>query len=204
MLKESYKISKKHNSFLWLPARTGSTTLSWILFHYDFALYTYNEELKDYNLEEQYLMHFGHETFLPPTHKEMDFICTMRHPYDRVLSFYKLYFNDSPELNSYIFFEKFLNEICFVENSWIMKSSDIFNIRIPDYVIKLESLYQDLIKIPFIRDSKLNQCGILQEMCQKKLHNSTENLSKEFLTHEVKDRIYNIFKTHFEIFGYEK
>jgi hypothetical protein len=80
-----------------------------------------------------------------------------------------------------------------------------FNERTPDFLIRTETIYDDLLKIPFIKNSKLNQCGILEEMCRKKINSSFESEEDEkLLSLEIKTKIYSFFKPHFEIFNYSK
>jgi hypothetical protein len=75
----------------------------------------------------------------------------------------------------------------------------------PDYIIKTENLYEDLIKIPFIKESDLNNSGVLKNFCNKKINESSNKLNpEEYLTPHIKEIIYNISSDHFDLFGYEK
>lgn len=75
----------------------------------------------------------------------------------------------------------------------------------PTYIIKKENLYGDLLKIPFISESNLNQCGILKEMCNKKINSSFEiKYRDEFLDNQNKNLIYDFFEKDFDYFKYSK
>jgi hypothetical protein len=128
----------------------------------------------------------------------------MRHPYERVLSYYK---STLPHIyNDFTIegFNHFLNQSVFCEKS-LFDDIHKFNGRIPDILIKTETIYDDLLKIPFIKNSKLYECGILEEMCKKKVNPSFESERDEYLlSPDIKEKIYNFFKPQFEIFGYSK
>lgn len=200
----SYHIfSEKNNSFLWFPIKTASTLASWVFAHFDFGLHYYVEETSEFKGIMSDLSHFGHSLFLHPNHEKMNFICTMRHPYKRVLSLYKSTVSPFSENLSSENFDKFIDYSFFKRR--LFQDSNSFSERIPDYVIKSESFYEDILKIPFVKNSKLNDCGILEEMCRKKINKSFDLVSdEELLTDNIKEKIYTFFKPHFELFGYEK
>jgi len=197
-------ISEKNNAFVWLPIKTASSLVSWVLSHFEFDLFFYSKTTNDYKKIISDLSHFGHSTNLPYNHEEMLFICTMRHPYKRVLSYYK---STLPHIyNDYNVegFNHFLNQNVF-SNKTLFDDIDKFDKRKPDFLIRTETIYDDLLKIPFIKSSKLNDCGILEEMCKKKVNPSFESEDDEYLlSSEIKEKIYNFFKPQFEIFGYSK
>jgi hypothetical protein len=206
-----FTISFPHNSFLWLPSKTASTTLSWILYHFDFENYNLvNEELSEFVVRED-RPHFGHEFYLPPNHREMSFIVSTRHPYDRIFSFFKM--NYSVNHNSIIgspmgkpkkeFFEEFVNKIVSdVPVANFMGTTPKFSERLPDYIVKSENLYTDLLKIPFIRNSDLNKYGFLEKMCKKRLNKNIELDKNFYFDKNTKQKIYNFMKKDFEIYGY--
>lgn len=149
------------------------------------------------------MFHLGHDLHFPQNHENMIFICTMRHPYHRVVSMYKMSkaksFKPTKEE-----FQKEFHKILLEKNSHIFKSSNIFNERRPDYIIRTENILEDLIKIPFIKNSKLYQCGILEEMVEKKLNISFPLEIDDVLTQENKDEIYSLFQDQFEIGEYQR
>ena len=192
----------ENNSFLWLPFKTASTTLSWILAHYKFRHYCFKNG--EYVLQRSMLTHLGHDLTLPPTHENMNLICATRHPYHRVLSFIKMLYQHAPETLTKEEFDRKAWEICFKENSILNLSAVALKTRTPNFAIRQEHLFEDLVKIPFIKDSKLNQCGILEEMCDEKINSSFDLDVDEYLSKELKDKIFDSFKEHFELFNYQR
>lgn len=193
-------ISQKHNSFLWLPSKTGSNSLSWILSYFEFDSFKIeNEKLIPYY---EGLTHFGHDTFFPPNHQTMIFICSLRNPYERFFSFFKLSCKNNRELMTKDNFRKYLESEFNNENSTISKSKNIFDLRVPDYLIRTENFFEDLISIPFVNNSKLNQTNILKDMCNMKKHKSFEANFEEYLPDDYRILIYENYKKHFELGKY--
>ena len=205
MRDETYIMSPKYNTFVWLPPKTGSSTLSWILAYFDFGWYKFNEKNNNYEIFRNDLVHLGHSFKIPPF-GNMDLISATRNPYDRMVSYFRMTRLVTEKKSNRNEFELFLQNFFEKEqNSVMFKSAEIYNFKVPNYIIKLENLYQDLIEIPFIKNSKLNDCGILEEMCNKKIKNSfIDGYKDELYTLETKEKVYNHFKKDFELFGYER
>lgn len=203
MSNNKYTISEDYNSFLWLPARTASTTVSWIFTHFNF--YTGRFENNEFIKEENLIHHFGHILLLPPNNHNMIFISSTRHPYDRALSFYKAFGVQRTEnISSKEGFEWYFKNFIMKEGSLFLQGLKLTEDRLPDYFIRAEFMYEDLLKIPFVRNSKLNQCGILEDMCQRRLNNSEPRELETYLTPEIKETIYKTFKKQFELLGYSQ
>ena len=201
-MQNNFTISKKNNSYVWLPVKTASSTLSWILGHFDFS-----RSFIDGNnnvIMENDILHFGHSTVHPPNSENLTFICSMRNPYDRFFSFFKMTTKFSQKLITKENFDIFFEEEMSKKSSLLQQSANIFEKRKPDFLIRSENFYEDLVKIPFIGNSKLNNCGILEEMCQKKIWKTVELNIDDFISTEQKQQIYILFKEHFEIGGYSK
>ena len=199
---QTYTISEKHKTFVWLPAKCASNLLSWVLAYFEFSSVAMNTETNQiHNIRLNQSSHFSHCTILPPNHEELLFICAVRHPYHRVLSLYQC-IAKNPSVED---FEKFVDERIFVHNSPWFKFSLSFKDRSPNYLIRTENLYEDILKIPFIRDSDLNTSGILKNFCDKKINQSYNQLNpEEYLTPRIKEIIYNLSSDHFDLFGYER
>lgn len=197
-----YTVSLKYNSFVWLPVKTATNTLSWILPHFDFDKYFAVED-KLVPVEDQ-ISHFGHQLNFPPNHESFTFICSIRNPYDSIFSFFKMTTGKKPDFFTKEFFSKYFENELSMDSSKFYLHKKMFNERRPDYVIRTESIYQDLIKIPYIRDSKLNTCGILEEMCEKKMNKTFDFNHREFYTIDQIKKINELYNTIFEIGGYEK
>lgn len=139
--------------------------------HFDFGNYWHDGN--EYKPIKFHTTHFGHETFLPPNHEELDFIFLTRHPYERIISYYLSVQNEVEEYPNPEQVEIFLEKNLFSNPDQLMyKSFNLIQDRKPNYVVKLENLYEDLLKIPFVKNSKLYGSGILEEMCRKKINDS--------------------------------
>jgi hypothetical protein len=81
-----------------------------------------------------------------------------------------------------------------------------FTERVPDYPVRLENLYEDYSKIPFIVESDYFKSGELKNEVNKKINvsNEDENLWRKFYTQEIADIIYYRMPRYFELFEYEK
>jgi hypothetical protein len=202
---ESYTISEKHKSFVWLPPKCATNFISWVLAYFEFSSIQIDTETnKIHTIRLNQYGHFGHSTFLPPNHEELSFICAVRNPYHRVLSMFQSQFDGQLTVEN---FEKFINErLTFNSRGPIFnKFSEILHGRRPNYLIRTENLYEDILKIPFIRDSDLNSSGILKNFCDKKINQSYDQLNpEEYLTPRIKEIIQNLCSDHFDLFGYER
>jgi hypothetical protein len=202
---ESYTISEKHKSFVWLPPKCATNFISWVLAYFEFSSIQIDTETnKIHTIRLNQYGHFGHSTFLPPNHEELSFICAVRNPYHRVLSMFQSQFDGQLTVEN---FEKFINErLTFNSRGPIFnKFSEILHGRRPNYLIRTENLYEDILKIPFIRDSDLNSSGILKNFCDKKINQSYDHLNpEEYLTPRIKEIIQNLCSDHFDLFGYER
>lgn len=210
---QTYTISEKHKSFVWLPPKCATNFISWVLAYFEFSSVAMDTETNQiHNIRPNQSTHFGHSTILPPNDNELSFICAIRHPYQRALSSYQFrpQYPDNFEPHSPYNFEKFINETLVpkLDPSRVFKFFDFSKTlkdRMPDYLIRTENLYEDIIKIPFIRDSDLYSSGILKNFCDKKINKSYNQLNPdEYLTPHIKELIYNLSSDHFDLFGYER
>jgi hypothetical protein len=101
-------------------------------------------------------------------------------------------------------FEDFFHERIEIDTEFT-RTTNMFDLRVPDFVLRAENLYEDYLKIPFILNSKLYECGILEDICNRKINKGSGTLDIEkYLTSSVKEKIYKMFQSHFELFGYQK
>jgi hypothetical protein len=201
---DSYTISEKHNAFVWLPPKCATNFISWVLGYFEFSSITMDTETNQiHKIRPNLSTHFGHSTILPPNHEELLFICAIRHPYHRVLSMFQSQFDGHLTVEN---FEKFIDErLTYNHRGPIFKFSEMLHDRSPDYLIRTENLYEDILKIPFIRDSDLNTSGILKNFCDKKINQSYNQLNpEEYLTPRIKEHIHSLCSDHFDLFGYER
>ena len=199
---QTYTISEKHKSFVWLPPKCATNFISWVLAYFEFSSVAMDTETNQiHRIMPNQSTHFGHSTIFPPNHEEFSFICAIRNPYHRVLSMYQSQVKD-PSVGD---FEKFIDERIVINKLLLFKFSSSLNDRSPDYLIRTENLYEDILKIPFIRDSDLNTSGILKNFCDKKINQSYNQLNpEEYLTPRIKEHIHSLCSDHFDLFGYER
>ena len=199
---ETYTISEKHKAFVWLPPKCASNFISLVLAYFEFQYIALNTETNQINkIRTNISTHFGHSTILPPNHEELLFICAIRHPYSRVLSLYQS-LAENPSVDD---FKKFIDERVNLHHSPWFKFSSSFKDRSPDYLIRTENLCEDILKIPFIKNSDLNSSGVLKNFCERKINKSYHQLNpEEYLTPNIKEIIHNLSSDHFDLFGYER
>ena len=201
---QGYTISEKHKAFVWLPPKCATNFISWVLAYFEFSSVEVDTETnRIHRIRLNKSTHFGHCTFLPPNHEELSFICAVRNPYHRVLSMFQSQFDGQLTVEN---FENFIDErITHNHRGPIFKFSEMLHDRSPDYLIRTENLYEDILKIPFIRDSDLNTSGILKNFCDKKINQSYNQLNpEEYLTPRIKEHIHSLCSDHFDLFGYER
>ena len=200
---ETYTISEKHKTFVWLPPKCATNFISWVLGYFEFSSITMDTETNQiHKIRPNLSTHFGHSTILPPNHEELLFICAIRHPYHRILSMYQSH-AENPSVEN---FKKFIDERI-VKNYHIpmFKFSSFLKDRSPNYLIRTENLCEDILKIPFIKDSDLNSSGVLKNFCERKINKSYHQLNpEEYLTPDIKEIIHNLSSDHFDLFGYER
>lgn len=203
-LKFRFTYSEQEKLAVFLPPKTGTIHATFILNHFNFKTNTYGEEDTRLILEDDYFIHH-HSEKIPTGYEDYDVIYTTRNPYTRLLS---MYYHDKrmselDGLSTKTFKEYFSN----MSNcGWGNLNSGFNFIKPPKYLIRMEHLYEDYIKIPFIRGSNLNKSGILYELCARKIHakkQETKSL-KEYYTQDMVDDVYETFKTYFDLTGYDK
>jgi hypothetical protein len=183
-------ISKKYN-YQWIaPERTGSRKVSEILTYYDFKC------------NGKVLNEFGYYNYnhtIEPNEEGTDYkvICNARNPYGRVYSIFKNFYH-SIEDKSKEGFRKYLTEDLprgqtmkmVVEPKWDKPF---------DYVIRLEHMKDDLMKLPFISD-------VLTESQVEVMSSHGKGIEgwEEFYDDEMKEIVYGYTKHQFKFWGYEK
>jgi hypothetical protein len=183
-------ISKKYN-YQWIaPERTGSRKVSEILVYYDFkcnnrAIYA----VGNYN--------YNHD--IEPNEEGTDYkvICNARNPYGRVYSLFKNFFHPIKD-KSKEGFREYLTE--YLPKYYQMKMVVQPKWEKPfDYVIRLEHMKDDLMKLPFILD-------VLTESQIEMLvsHGVEIENWEEFYDDDMKEIVYKYTEHQFKLWGYEK
>ena len=201
-----FTYSEQEKLAVFFPIKTGTIHATFILNHFNFKTNTYSEEDARLILDGDYCIHH-HSQKIPKGYEDYDVIYTTRNPYTRLLSMYFYEKNmterDGLHFKPLTFKEYFSNRA----NSGWMNIKPGFNfVKPPKYFLRMEHLYDDYIQIPFIRESKLNESGILYELCEKKMHAKKQEAKslKEYYTQDMVDHVYETFKTYFDLTGYDK
>ncbi len=195
---ENYIYSKTFDFYLILPMKSGTITASWIFTYFDFQTYT---RKLDTNTEfANPAISTVHSFYLPPEVSDHKIIMTARNPYDRFLSRFLFTWTKETQPTPEDFNEHITTSIEKLNPMYIIP--DGIN---PTYIIHLETLYEDYMKIPFVKESNLNKSGVLNEILEKRINENRFKVDKEkFLTERNKELIYGFMKNQFQLFGYEK
>ncbi len=198
---KNYIYSTTHDYYLVLPMKTASTTAGWIFTYFDFIVYTRNfsDDNSFIEFPNPSMSHI-HSYYLPPEIENHKIIVTARNPYEKTLSrFLHAWIKETNPTPSD--FEKYIINSAQNPNDSVTFPDDI----IPNHIIHSENLFEDYIKIPFIKDSNLAKSGVLKEILEKRINKGRVEVDKEkFLTDKNKEIIYSFTKNQFELFGYEK
>jgi hypothetical protein len=193
-----------HKSILWTPQKTGSFHAVFIFTHFDFSTEFFDKETFELSkVRPSNIISHHHNCIITEQTKDYDVICTTRNPYARLLSAF-FYFTDTEKTELTVqnfrkFFVKQVEELSVFHDGYYGYS------KVPKYFLKLENLYEDYIKIPFIQESKLNQCGILYDLCKMKMNKSRKHVpTSDFFTVDMVNYFYDNFRNLFDIDGYEK
>lgn len=201
-------ISFKYNSFVWLPMKTASTHCWGVLQNFDFKTVMFSTDTEEFQKpsvggirKEKIKNPHNHACNLFLNHKNFTFISTARNPYSRIIS--SFVFLNKPEKyeNSEWLEGQFQLSILNSQSLYPF----IFNHRTPDYFLRVESLYDDYLKIPFIRNSELNISGKLKEMCDKKVNVTKGPYDwRDYYNQDLADLVYYNLSKYFDLLGYDK
>ena len=188
--------------FVWSPPKTASNTVYHILEKLKFNTYLSNDKSLVFYSEKPKHNHstnifFGHENF--------NLITTIRNPYRLMISKF-VNFGGSRNINSESFL-KFLQS-WYYGDEHESKYLNCYNYseRSPDNLIRVESMFDDYLKIPFVKESDYYKSGELLNDCNMK-YNSSEHLKidwKSLYTQNSADMVYYNFAHIFELGQYNK
>jgi hypothetical protein len=214
---KNFLYSENYRSFVWLPSKTGTNHSFSILKQFGFKIYTYSE--KTNILEPTDIDGYEHTLNRFPNDESYSLISTARHPYTRLVSFFKFsrcfkyknshsinYTMDEPLNERKLKFKTFMSAI--LNNTSIIHPSlkCYHQDRVPDFFLRVENLYDDYIRIPFILSSQFNLSGELKEKCLVKENQNNVDLTpwQEYFDESIADLIYSKTEKYCNILGYEK
>jgi len=204
-MKSYINVSQKHKIILWLWKKCGSTHMIKLMNKYGFKQHEiYNDKLILVKKE----IEKNHVCNLFAGHENYKILAAVRNPYTRFFSDYtfrrmpqEFIYNERNKEN----FRKYVYDAAIYRE--VLNNDCInFSTRIPDYPVRLESLYEDYCKIPFIVESEYFKSGELKKEINIKVNvsNEDENLWRKFYNQEIADIIYYRTARYFELFGYDK
>jgi hypothetical protein len=161
-------ISQKYKFFSWTPQKTGST-------HFTNILNKLGFQSADVDLETKKLSNFragakhNHTCVLFEGHSDYKFITSVRNPYSMMIS--RSGIISETDVNTKEILAQRLEN--YMQNRAPFNGTcSCFNERHPDYIIRLEHLYEDWLKLPFVPTHGLNLSGELEKLTQIRLNNS--------------------------------
>jgi hypothetical protein len=161
-------VNHEHKIIWWAPERCGTKALANIFSKLGFEFYQKNTKST----------YQSHEIEIPEEFSDYKIIFSTRNPYDRVISLFTnftnvgkntLYTKDSQShfIQKY---EIFLKELFAnadrkmnkpILNNYILKYS--FENKVPDMIVRMESMIEDLSKIEFVKNSDLWKSGYIHD-----------------------------------------
>ena len=190
-------ISEKYK-FQWIaPERTGSRKVAEVLSYYDFKYMG--------NMTHNYgKHHYTHRTITNENFWKGDYpssqyktICNARNPYGRTYSLFKNFIPNIKDKSKEGFRDFLLNHVTKDE-----MSSMVFEPKWDkpfDYIIRLEHMKEDLMKLPFILD-------VMSESQIEMMISHGKGIDdwSEFYDDDMKEIVYNLTEHHFKLWGYGK
>jgi hypothetical protein len=196
-------ISEQYKYFTWTPERTGSTHFTNIISKLEFQ----SADIVDGKIIS-YKENTRHNHFctLFENHWDYKFIITTRNPYSMVLSMLGVSYMENL---SDVQYEIELRIEHILQNPFDSPfCCQCFQNRKPDYFLRLENLYEDWIKIPFVQTHELNISGELKKLTEIRMNEqkNTEDVNywKKYYNKRIADLVYYNFPNNFELFGYDK
>jgi hypothetical protein len=183
----SNNVSERFHAVWIAPERTGSRTVAQILNYCGFQ-----RNQKPISLCE--IFNYTHRFKDPGSFNDWVQVCSARNPYARTYSVYKMLAKQekTPPFKEFV-----LNRV-FNKMGKEMFLAPYF-LKKPDYIVRLENLKEDLIKIPFV-----TECLTPNQLDYMTTHGKPLSSWEEDYNDEMKEIIYNTLKNHFVTWGYDK
>lgn len=216
-------ISHEHKIIWWAPERCGTKATAHIFSKLGFEYFTDKTETKKHMTDDG-IYYQSHSLKYPEKYSDYKIICSIRNPYDRMLSIFSnftnigsnfVYTKDKSQ-NLVNTFESFIREMLLynkvsteedlekkpIQKSYLSKYS--FESQIPDFFIKMESLEEDLGKLEFVKESKIWKSGYIRDYLNRNPYiNIRPYKFNNVYTLESAKRIYEYHKKQFIICDYD-
>jgi hypothetical protein len=180
--------------FVWIaPERVGSRSTCKILTYCGFMC-------RGQQLSSSSVYNYTHHSQIPTKYKDYQIISSARNPYSRTLSIYKTFITI---FKKGMTFEEWILSLALGNPEKNFLRYPTFTNPVlekqPEYVIRLENIYEDFKKIPFIFNHLTEKQ--LEMMCE---HGKEIDEWESYYTQEMKDLVYKHLKHQFDMWGYEK
>jgi hypothetical protein len=213
-------ISHEHKTIWWAPEKTGSKVTSHIFKNYNFF---YRDFTTDSEFRPLCNPYHSHDIVFPEEYLDYEVICSIRNPYDRILSifinfsdlglvytkdnvdyyrkrfeiFIKLMFL-SPNMTSDVEYEPTASNL----GRFLKKVN--FSDKVPDVFIKMENLENDLKSLKFIKNTNLWEKSDFSAFLGKNefIKKRAFNFSDVYTQTSAK-YVYEYFKSHFYLCDYD-
>ncbi len=193
----------KEKIFFWTPPKTGSITCYRILQKLNFSTYSNHGNTL---IHESDIPKHNHSTNLFFGHEKFNLVTTLRNPYTLMISKFANMGNTSKGINPNIFSE-------FLETWFYGQESELkyfgcyeYSKRIPDSIIRLESMFGDYMTLPFVKETEYYKSGKMFNDCSFKRNPSPIiNVNwKTLYNQNSADMVYYNFGQVFELGKYDK
>jgi len=195
-------ISDKYKCFTWTAQRTGSTHFTDILNRLGFQSAYFKEgKLIKYRNSVWH----NHFCRFFENHFDYTFLISIRNPYSMIISQAgggRKEFSSEDQKLVHSRIENLMQNPLDVGGC-----CQCFHTRKPDYAVRLEHLYEDWIKIPFVKNHELNLSGKLEELTKIQLNSGVignPNYWKKYYNQSMADLVYYNHPDTFEFFGYDR
>lgn len=190
-------ISEKFKTFLWLWDKTGTSHAKEVLSNFSFGFYDVSCEPK--KIVSTSITQY-HHCSLFKGHESYKLIATARNPYSRLFSYFNMTFPKEKITKEN--FRDFVEEKIQSPNNFDCAN---FHLRKPDYFLKIENLYEDYCKIPFIYESDLRKKNILKIMCNNVVNKGKNDFFwKDFYNQATADLVFYSTQQYFYLLSYDK
>lgn len=184
-------ISEKYKTIWIAPERTGSRKVAEILAFYEFK----NDGKRVFDHVNKYA--HSHTSYVDEHYNEYSLIVNLRNPYSRVVSIFKNFY-DAGKIKTPDVFKKYLREDLSKGNTLQVVLNPTLRKK-PDFIIRLEHMEEDILKIPFICDVlSAKQLNLMTQ------HGKGIDEWESFYDQESKDIVYSYCRDQFIYGGYSK
>jgi len=207
-------INLSENILVWTPAKTGSVTASKILDKLGFNSFLLDNDKLKSSSKFQHNNHCFHFDNI----EKYKLLVTLRNPYEQLVSFFKMSVGNFRAQSENGIVDRFIKSDEINKDDFKSMIIQLFNNTksdnccfcfgkiVPDYIIRLEKMYEDYLKIPFVTNTEYYKSGELLNDCQTKSNESVYEYFdfRELYNEEIADMVYYNFVRVFELGGYDK